>query len=704
MKIRLKKVKTSIVKIILITFVSIIIISNLVIGSIIFTNWFKYADRALTEISIKLEDDVVNIVEFYIENHWTGIKDKDQKGLINHLKLVIKDRNSKILIVDRNTGEVFLDYIKIEDFLNTPKSITEPILIYDMGYPALSEAYNTYLDSNVESFKLKNNGDKLYINISEFNKSEINWVIITALSDKQLTSTIIKNIIYTIVIVIISLIISIVIYFYLIKKLIQPLFDLLDITDKFTKGDLSMRLLVSRNDEIGLITNAFNNMADTIYRLVNTLEDKVKQRTFDLEKTNDILKDNRDHLRLILDSTAEGIYGMDIDGNCTFCNKSVLKILGYKHYTELIGKQMHYTIHYSRNDGTKISLDECRIIKAIKEGSQIHVDDEVFWRKDGTYVDVEYRVYPQKKDGRVVGAVVSFTDITESKKAKEQINYLRFYDPVTGLHNRQFFESEISKIDNVKNLPLSVIYGDVNGLKLINDIFGHEKGDELLRKTGDVLTRVTRDEDIIARIGGDEFIIILKNIDKKETEKIIKRIKREMLTEDISGVRGSISLGTDTKFSSDIDIREVIRNAEEEMYRVKTLESKEINSKMLDNIMEALFEKSPREKIHAQNVSKISGNIAKNMGLTETDIRIVKDIGYYHDIDKIILSKKILYNIDNLSSEEQREMETHTLIGYRVLNLFNQTVDMAEVVLSHHERWDGKGYPKKLKGREIPLY
>ena len=704
MKIRLKKVKTSIVKIILITFVSIIIISNLVIGSIIFTNWFGYADIVLTEISSKLEDDVVNIVEFYIENHWTGIKDKDQKGLINHLKLVIKDRNSKILIVDRNTGEVFLDYIKIEDFLNTPKSITEPILIYDMGYPALSEAYNTYLDSNVESFKLKNNGDKLYINISEFNKSEINWVIITALSDKQLTSTIIKNIIYTIVIVIISLIISIVIYFYLIKKLIQPLFDLLDITDKFTKGDLSMRLLVSRNDEIGLITNAFNNMADTIYRLVNTLEDKVKQRTFDLEKTNDILKDNRDHLRLILDSTAEGIYGMDIDGNCTFCNKSVLKILGYKHYTELIGKQMHYTIHYSRNDGTKISLDECRIIKAIKEGSQIHVDDEVFWRKDGTYVDVEYRVYPQKKDGRVVGAVVSFTDITESKKAKEQINYLRFYDPVTGLHNRHFFESEISKIDNVKNLPLSVIYGDVNGLKLINDIFGHEKGDELLRKTGDVLTRVTRDEDIIARIGGDEFIIILKNTDKKETEKIIKRIKREMLTEDISGVRGSISLGTDTKFSSDIDIREVIRNAEEEMYRVKTLETKEINSKMLHNIMEALFEKSPREKIYAQNVSKISGNIAKNMGLTETDIRIVKDIGYYHDIDKIILSKKILYNIDNLSSEEQREMETHTLIGYRVLNLFNQTVDMAEVVLSHHERWDGKGYPKKLKGREIPLY
>lgn len=139
-----------------------------------------------------------------------------------------------------------------------------------------------------------------------------------------------------------------------------------------------MRLLATRNDEIGLITNAFNNMADTIYRLVNTLEDKVKQRTFELEKTNEILKDNRDHLRLILDSTAEGIYGMDIDGNCTFCNKSVLKILGYKHYTELIGKQMHYTIHYSRKDNTKISLDEYRIIKAMKEGAQIHVDDEVF--------------------------------------------------------------------------------------------------------------------------------------------------------------------------------------------------------------------------------------------------------------------------------------------------------------------------------------
>ena len=145
-------------------------------------------------------------------------------------------------------------------------------------------------------------------------------------------------------------------------------------------------------------------------------------------------------------------------------------------------------------------------------------------------------------------------------------------------------------------------------------------------------------------------------------------------------------------------------NAEEEMYRTKTLESKSISTGMLDDIMEFLFERSPREKLHYQNVSRISGDIEKKMGLRETDIRTIREIGYYHDIGKVILDKDILNKVGNLNPDEKKEMERHTMIGYRILNLFPETLDMAEVVLAHHERWDGTGYPKGLKGREIPLY
>lgn len=140
------------------------------------------------------------------------------------------------------------------------------------------------------------------------------------------------------------------------------------------------------------------------------------------------------------------------------------------------------------------------------------------------------------------------------------------------------------------------------------------------------------------------------------------------------------------------------------MYREKTLDGKRVRSGMLDDIMESLFRRSPREKLHSQNVFRISGQIATSMNLSETAIRKIRDIGYYHDIGKIILDKNILNKVTELSHEEKEIMKKHTMIGYRILNLFNETMDIAEVVLAHHERWDGQGYPKGLKGEEIPLY
>jgi two-component system, NtrC family, sensor kinase len=133
------------------------------------------------------------------------------------------------------------------------------------------------------------------------------------------------------------------------------------------------------------------------------------------------LKDREERLQLLLDSTAEPIYGLDLSGNCTFCNQAFLRTLGYQDASNLLGKNMHQIIHHSRADGTAYPAKECRVFEAFWTGSETHVDDEVVWRSDGTCLPVEYWSHPVKHAGKTVGCVVTFVDITERKAAQEAL-------------------------------------------------------------------------------------------------------------------------------------------------------------------------------------------------------------------------------------------------------------------------------------------
>lgn len=699
---RKQKQNISITNIILITSVSIMLVTSILISTIISINWVKYADSGLERIILELEAEAYVRVDYYVKHYL--YTDEQTDSLNDYLGNITGDTDSLVMVVDRISGELKGNSINMDNSLKFQNGTINPVRITNMGYPALVQAYNSYMDSNETSFKLRNIENKLYINISEFKTPELDWLIFTATPNSDLTTAINRNINYTVILVGLAMISSLIAYYIMANKLLKPAKYLMEVTKKFSEGDFSERATIFRNDELGAITNAFNSMADTIHELVNTLEDKVRMRTLELEEANEKFRDNRNQLRLILDTTADAIYGTDVYGNCTFCNTSCLDILGYDNHLELIGKNMHYLIHHNKSDMTKIPMADCGLIGAIKNGVRYDSDDEVFWRKDGTYFHVEYHVYPQLKDGYVVGAVVTFEDITESRKAKKQIEFLSSHDIITGLYNRTFFENIFKKMDTKYNLPISIIYGDVNGLKLINDIYGHEKGDELLKKTAEVLTRVCREGDIIARIGGDEFVILLANTEANNANKVINRIKSEFASEKIAGIKGSIALASDTKTHPDGDLETVYKNAEAKMYKIKTLERRSINIEMLQDIMESLFEKSDREKSHSKNVAEICKSIASRMNLPETDIRKAYDTGYYHDIGKIILDKKILNKNGKFEKEEVEEMKRHPMIGYRILNIFDETMYIADTVLAHHERWDGTGYPKNLRGKEIPLY
>ncbi len=639
-------------------------------------------------------------------------QDRELKGVLgthiilsnidNYLKKIVQDPGGFAVILEKDSGALIANSFDMANFTTRADGTFKRLSINETENQSVLQAYQRYMAAGENTFRLNSENDRWYINLTEYHDNGLNWLVITGIPESLFKAGIVANMKLTLLLAWLAVMLSIAVYLGLTKKLIKPLDGLIDTTEKFAQGDLSLRVKVIRNDEIGRIAETFNNMAETIYMLVHNLDAKVQERTAELESTNRELKENKDQLQLILDSTAEAIYGIDNKGNCTFCNASCVEMLGYKHQDELIGKNMHFQIHHSRRDGTSMPLDECKMFKALKAGKGVNADDELFWRADHTSFDVEYHSYPQYKNGEIIGAVVTFMDNTERKENEEHIKYLGSHDALTGLYNRRYFTDELKKIDTKKNLPISIIFGDINGLKLTNDVFGHAAGDALISKCAEIMNLACREEDIVARVGGDEFVILLPNREVSDARKIITRIKNELAKEQIAAIKCSMSMGCYMKTSANQDIMITMENAENEMYKEKTLNRKDLSSDMINAIMATLHNKSPREKQHSLNVGQLCQKIGTAMNWPEIEVAKLKEAGFLHDIGKAIIDANIINKAGLLTEAETREMRQHPVVSYRILNLFDDTKDFAEGVYSHHENWDGSGYPEGLKGEEIP--
>lgn len=619
-----------------------------------------------------------------------------------YLNDAVSKYNGYAIILEKDSGALIANSMGIENFTVLPDGTLKRYDIDRIEDSDFKEAYKKHNVHTEQSFFFAGKNQNLHINVKEIHMQGLDWVVVSAIPCELFIAPVIKSIYLTALLTVLALMLSLATYMVLTGRLLKPVDSLLQASEALSSGDLTKRVDVVRNDEIGRISESFNKVADKMQYLINNLEAVVKERTEELHKVNANLEDNKNQLQLILDSAAEAIYGIDLNGRCTFCNISCINLLGYSSQDDLLGKNMHQQIHHVRRDGTPIPINECRVFQSIKQGCGVKVDDEVFWRADGTSFDVEYHSYPQINDGKVVGGVITFLDITERKQKEAEIQYLSCNDTLTGFLNRRGFEDYCTIIDNPDNLPLSVIYADINGLKMTNDIFGHATGDELIKKSAEILMQSCREYDIIARIGGDEFIILLPKTNQKNADKVLSRIKSEFSNTYMTAIKCSISLGSDTKVSIDESLKKTIANAENEMYKDKTMNRKAVNKEIIDTLVDTLHSRSPREKRHSNAVSELCERVGSALNLSETDIGIVKRAGYLHDIGKIVLDESILLK-DSLSEDEHEKMRQHSAVGYRILNLFDDTLDLAEFVYSHHERWDGTGYPRGLKGEQIPL-
>ncbi len=293
----------------------------------------------------------------------------------------------------------------------------------------------------------------------------------------------------------------------------------------------------------------------------------------------------------------------------------------------------------------------------------------------------------------------------ERKRTEEKIKYLSFHDPLTGLYNRAYFEEELERYNFPRYYPLSLVSIDVNGLKVVNDTFGHNQGDKLLQHLASLLTLVSRKGDILSRIGGDEFAILLPSTTSKQVHKICQRI-RKVCEEDKTKpvyLRPSISLGQATQEGEYQDIDTLLKEADNKMYQDKLFSAKSREKYLLDSFCMILAERDPHAEDHAQRLQELALSLGKKIGLTEYQLNNLKLLALLHDIGKIGIPDSILFKTYTLTPSEWKKMKEHPKIGYRMAKNIPDFAPIAREILYHHEHWDGNGYPEGLKKEEIPV-
>ncbi len=287
--------------------------------------------------------------------------------------------------------------------------------------------------------------------------------------------------------------------------------------------------------------------------------------------------------------------------------------------------------------------------------------------------------------------------------AEEELKYLTYHDPLTDAFNRRFFEEETTRLDVKRQLPMSIVMGDVNGLKLFNDTFGHDKGDDLLRKAVDILKDSFRKEDIVARWGGDEFVALLPQTESRRVEEICARVRKACLETHDSQMPVSIALGYATKEGEDRDIQDVRREAEELMYRNKMAESRSAKSAVLQALKRTMRANGQETQEHVTRQQELAMAMGKEIGLSKAELDRLSLMVSLHDIGKAAIPGEILTKPGPLTEEEMEIMKTHPERGYRILASTDEFAQVADAILYHHEHWDGGGYPEGLKGEDIPV-
>lgn len=466
-------------------------------------------------------------------------------------------------------------------------------------------------------------------------------------------------------------------------------------------GEKIQLRIVRKNGEVRWIES---------YGIQYMWNDKIATLSFSIDiterkKVEDELKASEEKYRFITEYVSDVIWVYNVSKyKISYMSPAVYQLRGYtveeainQKIEDMLTPQSLKIIKDSIEENTKEFIEN-------PENPKCYIDEIQQPCKNGQNVWVEVSTkYRYNADGDIEIVGIS-RNIDERKKIDAQIRYLSYYDQLTGLYNRRFYEEELERINTEENLPITLVMADVNGLKLTNDAFGHAVGDKLLKQVSEILKKEADEEGIVARTGGDEFVILLPKATLKQGEALVDKIRKSVNETKMDEVILSISFGFATKTNISEDMENIFTEAENFMYRKKLLESKSMKSETIKLITKSLYEKDFREEDHCQRVSNICKNIGLAMGLPTDEINDLGILGLLHDIGKICVNEKTLNKKGRLSNVDWVAIKRHPEIGYQILRSVNEFAHIAEYVLCHHERPDGNGYPRGLKDHQIPLH
>lgn len=422
----------------------------------------------------------------------------------------------------------------------------------------------------------------------------------------------------------------------------------------------------------------------------------------DRENYKEDLFKEKEVLSKTLNSIGDGVVTTDSSGVITGLNKMAESILDLA--SEEVEGVAFEKIFNLRNLETKLPIRN-PVQEVLKSGEIITLPpNTILINKDNRIIHLEDSAAPIISEiGEILGVVMVFRDISNKVEQQSRLEYLKTHDKLTGLYNRTYMEQYLEQIGSKRYQTWSVIIGDINGLKVVNDLYGQETGNILLKGIASVMKKICDKEDIIVRSGGDEFIVFSQNASLEVAEQKIMNIKQKLSLELGVYNKASISFGCAVKTRPYVSLKETISEAEENMHHQKMLDAKSYRNAMISALLATLYEKSSETEEHSKRLEEISHLIGKQLKLSSSEMDNLSLLSYLHDIGKIKISKEVLQKNTILTQDEWKEMKTHSEAGYRIAQSSLELSSIAPYILYHHEKWDGTGYPNNLCGEEIPL-
>lgn len=411
------------------------------------------------------------------------------------------------------------------------------------------------------------------------------------------------------------------------------------------------------------------------------------------------LKESEEKYKGILGSIKDGYFEVDLKGKINFCNEAAARMLGYN-VEEFIGTDYR---------------DICKNHKYVfntfnrlfQTGKTKHVLTTKMLQKDGAEVYGELTLSViQDRDGNILGFRGLGRDVTERILYENQLKFLSLHDQLTGLYNRSYFENELLRLKNSREYPITIIVTDLDGLKLINDTVGHEKGDQMLRTCAEVLASQLRSSDILARVGGDELVIVMPRTDYNAGEKLVSRIQANI--EAYNRMQSdhlplSISIGLATSENKNKLLQDTFKEADDLMYRDKLNKGVIARSQIIKILMDKLDKIEYVDKGHTRRLQELCSKVGKVMMLSGEQLSALNLLAQVHNLGKVGIPDDILFKKGCLTDDEWMVIKQHPEKGCRIALASSNLSGIADLILKHHEHWDGGGYPLGIKGDEIPI-